>query len=465
MKKSIFAAVALVLLGAAYAGATWWSGVSYQQAMSEKLQRISERYPFVQVVAHDYQPGFFNSSEEIVLGFGCGGDEHDPISQALLPEKQIKLHSSVRHGPFLGASGFGLASFETAPVFSEEAKTALARIFKGADPLKISGKLSYSGDSTLQILVSGATFPPGNENSPETTSWQPLEIGLRFDEHLKHFDGNLHWPHLTIGLRDGYSIRLDGLSIRANKNEEMEFLFLGEEEYGLDHLDIVFPSLEEEIQKPGELTNILAEKIHFSSRSKLDDGLVSTSSQAQMQNLKNIGGQNFGPGKFTGSARNLDAQALAALNRMYGPGKLLRCEQGSPDIDELDTLLVGLLKRDPAMEANLDLDTSEGKVLSGIRMQSSGMTEENFNFLDALSKIGIAFDLQWPETLPGKIATQGKSPEEAEQIQAGLQKQINEGVVKNFLIREGASIKTRIELKEGRLQINGKPAPLPFLPS
>ncbi|AKM47893.1 DUF945 domain-containing protein [Edwardsiella anguillarum] len=157
MKKSAVAVAVIVVLGAAWSGASWYTGKLIEQRMDGEVARLNEsltqRLPQagLKISYQDYQRGVFSSRVRYII-------QADPAAKqdALLkPGQQLALNETISHGPF-PLTHFSLEP-SMAVVHSELANTPLvAPLFtvnKGQSPLDAYTRIAYSGDNRSEITL------------------------------------------------------------------------------------------------------------------------------------------------------------------------------------------------------------------------------------------------------------------------------------------------------------------------
>ncbi|MCG8707754.1 YdgA family protein [Brenneria sp. 4F2] len=102
MKKSLVAAGIIIALGAAWTGASWYTGKQLAQNIDEYVDNINAQfksaYPdaAIKAVYRDYQGGIFSSKVTLVIQY----DGSDKWQKILAPGEEIVVHDTVYHGPF-----------------------------------------------------------------------------------------------------------------------------------------------------------------------------------------------------------------------------------------------------------------------------------------------------------------------------------------------------------------------------
>ena len=103
MKKSLVAAAAIVMLGAAWTGASWYTGKLAEQhvvKLTESANKeIKQRLPdaAIKLVVQDHQRGVFSSEARFVLRTDAGSADSETSPN---PDDGITVTATISHGPF-----------------------------------------------------------------------------------------------------------------------------------------------------------------------------------------------------------------------------------------------------------------------------------------------------------------------------------------------------------------------------
>ena len=127
MKTRILVLGVVVVL-AAYAGATYHHASKAEAAALDWSQRLSRSSPVLKVVASDYQRGFMRSTQNIVIDLGP-----TPFAGGKAPT--ITVRNVIYHGPFPGFANLGIARIDHSLVFDEATAKELAKAFGDLPPL------------------------------------------------------------------------------------------------------------------------------------------------------------------------------------------------------------------------------------------------------------------------------------------------------------------------------------------
>ena len=109
-KKNIVGAAVVVLL-AAYGGATWYMGESARKHYEEALEEAKGFLGPQAVGSHQYERGFWTSHAKLVLQWSppAAADVDDA---AVPPPIRIAVDSTLRHGPLDGSAEAALGLVE-----------------------------------------------------------------------------------------------------------------------------------------------------------------------------------------------------------------------------------------------------------------------------------------------------------------------------------------------------------------
>ncbi len=161
MKKSLIALSIIVVLGAAWTGASWYTGKLIEQRMSALVDNanslLKSHLPKFRVKLgyENYQRGIFSSKIRYVLrADGSVTTDDAPLK----PGDEVAFQEIIDHGPFPFAQ---LKKFNLLPsmasVHTELENTAATKglfdITKGKSLFTAESRISYGGDTTSTIDV------------------------------------------------------------------------------------------------------------------------------------------------------------------------------------------------------------------------------------------------------------------------------------------------------------------------
>lgn len=283
MKKSLVAVSVIVVLGAAWTGASWYTGKMLEQHMGDIVAdantQLKTHYPQsgVTLVYQDYHRGIFSSRARFVVQ----PDGTTP-NGALQSGDEVAFIETIDHGPFPAAQ---LKKFNLIPsmasVHSELQNTATVKglfdLTQGKSPVNADTRIGYGGDTasvidllpvnyqknTSKLQFAGGTInldvakdmqkvemdaKTGSLAFTSPNQWGQLEkvtlsgVSLDTDTHKGKFDislgkGNLNVDNIGVNIDGKDAAQLAGLKMNTNFDEDQQNL-KGQIDYSLDSLKI-----------------------------------------------------------------------------------------------------------------------------------------------------------------------------------------------------------------------------------
>lgn len=197
MNKKIALGAAVGVLGAAYAGATWYAGERAQQRYQEALEEVRKVLGAESVVSQQYQRGFWASQAQTVLQWTPPAE---PAEEGATPVPatplRLRLDSTVRHGPL---AGFKLAAavVETRMALDgldEPARKLLERT--SAPTLTVVHHWTGSNDLLLDV-------PAGEVSEGDNLiRWKALRYDMALSADRTRLRGSMQWPELTLRVHE-----------------------------------------------------------------------------------------------------------------------------------------------------------------------------------------------------------------------------------------------------------------------
>lgn len=160
MKKSAVAVAVIVVLGAAWTGASWYTGTLIEQRMATEVENVNNQlksnFPSagLKVSYEDYNRHLFSTDVRYIV-------QNDPAfkgEQILKPGEQIVLKETISHGPFPTAQ---LKKFNFVPSMASvhtelENTPAVKALFdatKGKSLVDADTRIAYNGDTQSKITL------------------------------------------------------------------------------------------------------------------------------------------------------------------------------------------------------------------------------------------------------------------------------------------------------------------------
>ncbi|XBS68033.1 YdgA family protein [Acerihabitans sp. KWT182] len=313
MRKSLIAVGVIVILGAAWTGAAWYTGKQFQQRLpallDEANSRIKAAFPEagVKLAVQDYHRGLFSSRLNVVLlSDGTTGD-----NKPLKPGDELVLNEVVDHGPFPFAQlKKGIFVPSMASVQSRFAQTPfikpLMAASQGKSPVSAVTRVGYKGDT-----VSVIDFAPLDYQDADTlirSSGGTLNAAIGHDLAKVTLDGAL--SSLVVGGENQFQqreqVNLHDLSIDSDTHK-------GKQGYSIGDNTLKVKSLTYNLDGKDVLTTDNLSQVTTAH----EDGDKLNVQVAYGLDMLHVQGQEFGSGKLTIKLSNLDAKAIAQFSDLY----------------------------------------------------------------------------------------------------------------------------------------------------
>ncbi len=371
MPKGIrIAVLAVVLLLAAYLGATYLVGYFTQKELSRQLAIVSAQTTGLETAITSYDRSFFSSSVVTELTFSSL-----KTGQAAAPS--IIFQSELQHGPLILAG-------EAAPallLLSSESKIVQttggwAELLNEIPELK---ELIFTDRLTCFLQYQHHSEFPGMDR-------QLLVDGNRLSLQLSaitaDFTGEL-WPEMTLQGQvlfpagklqlpaEGVVVAQQNFSLDLDVQQMMPALYAGS---SILKIESLFASS----SKRGEEFFVEMDALEISAMVDMVNGMLAERVTAQLEKLQ-VNDDTYGPVLADIAIGSLDAQLLSRYQQELSSAKrvLVTSKQNSPAFQQLQRkmqqLALQLLKKSPHLKlAQLEVKTPFGKLVSSGKAQIKG---------------------------------------------------------------------------------------------
>lgn len=189
-KKNIVGAAVVVLL-AAYGGATWYMGESARKHYEEALEEAKGFLGPQAVVSHQYERGFWTSHAKLVLQWSlpAAADADDaPVPQPI----RIAVDSTLRHGPLAGArlAAAVVESRFAVEGLDENARQLLAKV----SPPTLTTVHRLMGGHDIHVAMPAGEMGEGDQR----VNWQALTYKMSIDATRRKVSGSFQWPEMNL---------------------------------------------------------------------------------------------------------------------------------------------------------------------------------------------------------------------------------------------------------------------------
>ncbi|WP_413738923.1 YdgA family protein [Sodalis sp. RH21] len=313
MKKTLVAVGVIVVLGAAWTGAAWYTGKQFEQRLPSVLDdanaRIKAAFPEigVKLVVEDYRRRLFSSRVNVVLvSDGSTGD-----NKPLKPGDRLVINEAIDHGPFpFSQLKKGVLIPSMASVRSQLDNTPLVKPLldasQGKSPVNAVTRVGYSGDTVSVIDVLALDFK--NATTVLRTNGGTFNAAIDHNMDKVALDGTI--GSLVIGSENQWQqheqVTLQDFSLDSNTHKGKLDYSIGDNTmkvktltYNIDGKDILATDNLSQITSANEENDKLNVQVAYAL-----DAL-------------HVQGQNFGSGKLVLKLSNLDPKAIAQFGQEY----------------------------------------------------------------------------------------------------------------------------------------------------
>ncbi|TCV99781.1 YdgA family protein [Biostraticola tofi] len=313
MKKTLVAVSVIVILGAAWTGAAWYTGKQFEQRLpglvASANDRLNTAFPEagVKLAYQDYQRGLFNSHLNLVLQSDGSTGENKPLK----PGEEIVLREAVSHGPLPFAQlKRGVLIPSMASVHSELVNTPASKAAfdaaKGQSPLTAETRVSYNGDTASAIDLAELDYK-GAETRVRSSGGS-FDTDVSRDGKTVKIDGGI--SSLLIGYQkpgqNHEQLTLQEFKLENDTKASPQGYSIGNNTlkakslaYNLDGKDILV------IDNPSQVT-----------KADETDGKMGVNIVYSLDKLS-VQGEDFGSGKAVVNLSNLDPKALEQFSTHY----------------------------------------------------------------------------------------------------------------------------------------------------
>ncbi|MDU3928900.1 MAG: YdgA family protein [Enterobacter asburiae] len=365
MKKSLVALSIIVVLGAAWTGASWYTGKLIEQRMSALVDNanslLKSHLPKFRVKLgyENYQRGIFSSKIRYVLrADGSVTTDDAPLK----PGDEVAFQEIIDHGPFPFAQ---LKKFNLLPsmasVHTELENTAATKglfdITKGKSLFTAESRISYGGDTTSTIDVIPLDYQ--KDKSALKFGGAAIKADVSHDMETINLDANsgsviIRGPNQLGQTKE---IQLLGISLKSQTQTGPFDLYLGNQNLVLKQIKVAVEDKDTLLLEGIKLATLLDEK-----DSNLNGRVDFAINALKIQNV------DFGSGKLSFNIDKLDAKSLKEFADRYNQLVMAMLVQGQAQIAETvasqqqtEGLLPLLLKGTSISIAPLSWKNSKGE--------------------------------------------------------------------------------------------------------
>jgi uncharacterized protein YdgA (DUF945 family) len=468
MKKSTLSGLIILLCVLAWAGGTYVLGGQVRNLYHSSLEG-ADTWGIFSLAADDYRRGFLSSQARTLVDLRLLGGEGAPETVHLVFDHRF------RHGPLPG--GFSLPALA-------EIETRLAEV--RLDGVEEQGFFEHFPELEAAVAVTRVAFdgsarghlriPPLERHDSEgELKWQGLRLDAEAAPGGRALKGRVEMPGLEF-LAEENRIELGGMRGEFDLTEALPRIYVGRSKMSLDGLEMEFPDGEDGRRRSFEFK---AGKVTLDSRQEGERLHYRESLEFARLGMDDI---FFGPLSVDIELRNLDGRALSDFMGQF--------QEAGRELAEVDPetrlirllplygeLAMKLLAGGPELRIErLHLVAPKGEVRGGGRLGFAGEPSLFLgDFAALLQQVEAAVELGadeglvrsvLAETMRAELQAQAAAPAEygAEEVERlpieSLEREIDNLLERNFVVREGGKLKTTASLKNGVFTLNGAALPI-----
>ncbi|WP_434778634.1 YdgA family protein [Neisseria sp. Ec49-e6-T10] len=501
MNKRLKIILSLVVLFAVFLLALpYYMGVKAKQTLDKQFSLI-QNTSWLEVVSHDYQRGWFSSTEvttvKIKPSVIAAYKDMLPEQLKALVDKSVTYTNVIHHGPFPRLTSFvfepGNAYVRTQFSYTEDTRKTLSRFFQDKEPITITNHLNFTGGGQLQLTIPNFDY---SELSGIKVNWKGLQYQLDYQQNYEHYQVKANTAGLEVILADKGQLIFKDMAYENETHTGQTGINLGKNKFSLATLNLGWKeginyhiqlnevlSLLTKIQVgsfinptgkigPAELT---LNNLKYEADIGEQDKFINAVGQFSFDKLT-YGNEVYGPLQIKISGEHLDGISLHALSNKLGEiatQNLGQDEAREAILNAAKKEGLGLWENDPV----INIETFKLKMPSGLldvkgKVAFNNITEADLEDFNALvAKINLNMELYVPqkalESLAAAQADMIFSVDERAEDQPDMEeiKNLASGMISSFvsaweqegyLTLDGGIIHTTLQLKNDQFTINGK---------
>jgi len=455
-KAVVFGALAVVVLGGAYAGAAAYSGNVVQKEYETAFDKMTQTLPFLKVVDRKYDKGLLSATVTYSLQLGCPS----PAGEAGAKPVTLTLRDDIAHGPLPGFASAGLARIDTRIVLPPEAPESLRKWVDSMKPDAIRTVIGFDGAMSVNVAL-----PEGEITDKDArVRWKALRGAFRMNGAHTIINDEYEVPEIAFeAAKEGNTVGFKLVNLRGQSTGAFtKDSFIGSGS-GAGTIDLI------QIASAREHLLIEVNQIKLAATKKVDNDFLDTSaSLIGAANVK-VGERVFKFDKIElqESMKRLHAPTLNKIALKFWQELGGMCDAPPEDIaDSVEKkqaeLLAGmkeLLPYNPEYSVDKIAVTFAGQEgMLAYSVGANGVTGEDLqqpdmHFLPAkiIAKASVRLPIAWlkkivTETNPGKELPQAA-------VDAAIGDMVNTG----YVVREGDFLTSAALFEHGQLTVNGTP--------
>lgn len=477
MKKSLVAVGVIVALGVVWTGSSWYIGKQLEDRMPQWVQQanseLTKSIPEAGIVIsyENYQRGVFDSQMQLVLKNRA--DTKNPLLSA---GETIVLNEKMTHGPLPGLKHISFMP-AMASVQSELAKNSTTQplfdVTNDKSLINAVTQISFDGSTSSVINLIPIDYTKDKNHFVFSGSTMTADADAKGDK-VKFQLNDTHGSINTVNeIGQAVQVNFNGISFANDSQLTVADLRVGTQKLGLQSL-----TLSVDGKETAALSGLILAGL---TELQADKKNIALQADYTLDSLK-AQDQDFGSAKLSVKINNLDAEALAAVGKVYAQEsqRLLADPEIMQDPDLYSQKMVEalvatfppLLKGNPSLSiAPLSWKNTKGEATFNLALalkapQQTDVIPETAETILGRYLTSLDTRLVIPMDMAIQLVSQvaqleGATPEEAEKAATEQVKGLAAmGQVFHVTKVEDNNIIATLTFADDKVALNGEPIPL-----
>ncbi|MDO4433225.1 MAG: YdgA family protein [Alysiella sp.] len=498
MKKILTAVATLAILSLVFGFTPYYMGGKAQQSLAIQHRALADTF-FFDVVSHEYQRGWFSSTETTVMRFHpamlskLNGQLPDNVKK--LFDQPVTMVNHVQHGLFADGIKPVRAVVETEFQYAPEVAKTLARFFGQSTPATARNVIALDGSGELTVQVAPFDY---EELSGIKINWKGMSAQVTYQEGFTEYRSQFNLPGIQVQLADMGSISLDNLNLTAQSQEGKHDMTLGWSETKLAGLKLAWKQGIDYNVRLNDLVNMVTDLqigafinpsgtiapndvnvsnlIYRTETQQDEQGFINSRGAFAFEKLQ-YGQEQYGPLAIDIAAEHLDSKSLTALKQRWAQIATTHQNKNNGDVNDLVLDAVrkegaGIFTHNPVFKIHqFAFQTPDGHINATGELKFKDLQQADLNDFAAIvrkTQADIGFDVS-QNLLENFAVTQARSlftvedpssAQEQQEISDTIRMLVGETIktmnAEGYIKRENGTVQTRLSLKDNRVTLNDK---------